>query len=280
MDQPSDHQHGQDHDEQDNDPPGHDQIREEGTDQVIDSGDGLEKVLLVGAGHDHPIVGFKVEDGGDLFPGPGVAGVLPHVFVIKGLPLRLAEGLGHDRLDHGITLGIFLVPDTLAVPGAILGDDVLATMVSLAADDADIPRFPYLDALDGLSQGGDGFEFFTHGEHPDDPPRFVRDGFVGREVPGVHAKGEAPVRLALQDGRHDRIGRAVGQEGRDIGPDGPALVQVFQGGGHPEHIAPFAHPLKDRAGPPDLPLHLVHDQHRRRRTPVLAQPYAADGDLG
>ncbi len=107
----------------------------------------------------------------------------------------------------------------------------------------------------------------------------IPDRFIGGNVPGVDHIGTAVESFALEDRIDHRVRLTVRVGARDIGADGPATIELFDIGRHPQHIALFVHALENGAGATDQFLDLV--DHRTIGTPVtdLSQPLTADHHL-
>ncbi len=144
--------HGKQHRHEDNQQPCQNQLYELHLNHFINMCNGPKKIILIGSRHDHPVEGFEIDHGGNLFSRLRIPGILPDVFMIKGLALWLFQGIGNNRLDGVVAVDVFLVPDVFTVTRTVLGNNVTSFVLTLAANDAHVAYFPHFHFHDRFSE--------------------------------------------------------------------------------------------------------------------------------
>jgi hypothetical protein len=101
-------------------------------------------------------------------------------------------------LDKRTAIGVLRRPDILAVALALLGHEILAALVALAADHKDVAGFPDHHLFDRVVQlpvdRAHPDAHIQHADHPTFVP--IPDGLVGGGMPVVHYIGPADKRLS------------------------------------------------------------------------------------
>ena len=129
------------------------------------------------------------------------------------------------------------------------------------------------DGAEPLPQLLDALLEDAHVQATEHLARFVLDGTVLGQVPGVDHVGRPPVGLSGADRLCDD---AVAG---DVGTDGALAVGLADVRGDTQQIASAVHGLEDRAGRARQREDIIHERSRHVRVGVLSEPGAAETQL-
>ena len=197
------------------------------------------EIVLVDARGDDPIARRIVGESADFCSGVVFALVLPVVANDVALAGRVGDGLADDVLNEVIPTFVLGVPDVLAVPLALVRDDVASLVLAGRFQNVDIAGLADRHVHDGLPKLAVVLRLCPDIQRAYHVLLGVQDWGVGGLTPGIDYKSAAHERLPANQGVDDGVGLSIRLDGGDVCANGPGTVRVPDGSGDPQHVAGF-----------------------------------------